>query len=86
MILKNIDFTARTASPSSLTLWQTPQHHGTDGKLTEVNSCDCMKYLTELTDPAEMLEDFLLADQKYLWWEIANDDDIVDESIWYSDD
>ena len=66
------------------------KHHGENvGELTEVNSRDCMKYLTELADPAHMLTDSLLTDQKELWWKMADADEVVDlfnKSTWIEDD
>ena len=53
------------------------KHHGADGALIQANSHDCMKYLAELADPADMLKDSLLIDQKELWWKMTDANEMV---------
>ena len=44
------------------------QHQGHDNTPVLVNTRECMKYLTELADPKDLLKDPLIVKEKELWF------------------
>ena len=67
----------------------TLQHQGSDDRVITINTRECMKYLTELADPKDMLKDALLSVQWDLWMQMAFAEEVVDlfdRSTWATHD
>ena len=65
------------------------QHQGHDDEPVLVNTRECMKYLTALADPNDLLKDPLIVDEKALWFEMGSADvvvDLFDTSTWSGND
>ena len=64
----------------------TLKHQGaSDDTAIQIDTRECLKYLTAKADPHTILEDPLINDHKQLWWKMANADgtvDLFDEATW----
>ena len=61
------------------------KHHGHNHDAVEVNSRDCLRWLTSDADPSAILKDDLICCQKDLWWRMLRADktaDLFDETTW----
>ena len=59
--------------------------HVSSGETVEINTRDCLDYLTEKADPKKILEDPLIKSNKNLLWQMASTEapvNLYDSSTW----